>query len=448
MKYSKQMADYIEPKVLKGFRDFLPQAETVRRGLVEKIEASFRSFGLVPIDTPALEYAEILLGKGGGETEKQIYRFKDNGERDVALRFDLTVPFARFTAMHSAELTFPFKRYHIGKVWRGENTQRGRYREFMQCDFDIIGSDSVPADFEIILLIHSTMKSLGVDVTIHVNHRGLFNRFLSHIGQREKSVDVLRAVDKLGKVGEEETLKSLTGFAGEANAKKIIEFINAKGSFPQVLERLTELSGGSCPESERLSSLRQYMVDSLGGDSSSDNTSIEPFVLNPSITRGLDYYTGVVFETFLNDLPDIGSVCSGGRYDNLAGLYSKDKNSISGVGASIGIDRLIAGLESLNKLPAANTCNVAIACVDIEKSGQYQRLACRLRQAGIPCEVFSEPGGEKQLVKQYVLAEKKGLRYVIIPGKNILSDPVTLRDIAARQNHELSVEELIGTLKR
>ena len=437
------MADYIEPKVLKGFRDFLPQAETVRRGLIEKIEASFRSFGLVPIDTPALEYAEILLGKGGGETEKQIYRFKDNGERDVALRFDLTVPFARFTAMHSAELTFPFKRYHIGKVWRGENTQRGRYREFMQCDFDIIGSDSPAADFEIILLIHTAMKNLGVDVTIHVNHRGLFNRFLSHIGQSEKSVEVLRAVDKLGKVGEDETLKSLTELAGEVNAKNIIEFINAKGSFSEILTRLTELSGGACPESERLSSLRQFMADSLGGGSSA-----EPFVLNPSITRGLDYYTGVVFETFLNDLPDIGSVCSGGRYDNLAGLYSKDKNSISGVGASIGLDRLIAGLESLNKLPAADWCRAAIACVEIEKSGQYQALAGRLRQAGIPCEVFTEACGEKQLVKQYVLAEKKGLRYVIIPGKDILNDTVTLRDITTRQNHELSIEELIEILKR
>jgi histidyl-tRNA synthetase len=437
------MTEYIEPKVLKGFRDFLPQAETVRRGLVENIEASFRSFGLVPIDTPALEYAEILLGKGGGETEKQIYRFKDNGERDVALRFDLTVPFARFTAMHSAELTFPFKRYHIGKVWRGENTQRGRYREFMQCDFDIIGSDSPAADFEIILLIHSAMKNLGVDVTIHVNHRGLFNRFLSLIGQSEKSVDVLRAVDKLGKVGEEETLKSLTELAGVENAKKIIEFINAKGSFSQVLGRLTELSGGTCPESERLASLRQYMADSFGGD-----PSTEPFILNPSITRGLDYYTGVVFETFLNDLPDIGSVCSGGRYDNLAGLYSKDKNSISGVGASIGLDRLIAGLESLNKLPAADYCRAAIACVEIEKSGQYQALAGRLRQAGIPCEVFTDACGEKQLVKQYVLAEKKGLRYVIIPGKDILNDTVTLRDITTRQNRELSIEELIIILKQ
>jgi len=276
------MTPYIEPKVLKGFRDFLPQTEIVRRNLTENIENTFRSFGFVPIDTPALEYAEILLGKGGGETEKQIYRFKDNGERDVALRFDLTVPFARYIALHKAELTFPFKRYHIGKVWRGENTQRGRYREFTQCDFDIIGSDSPASDFEIIFLIYTTFLNLGLNVTIHVNHRGLFNRFLSHIGQSEKSVEVLRTVDKLSKVGEDETLKSLSCLTGEVNAKKILEFIGAKGSFAQTLASLTELSGGACPESERLKTLHQYMIDAVGG-------SNDPFVLSPSITRGLDY---------------------------------------------------------------------------------------------------------------------------------------------------------------
>jgi len=197
------MKTYIEPKVLKGFRDFLPQSESVRRSLTENIENTFRSFGFVPIDTPALEYAEILLGKGGGETEKQIYRFKDNGDRDVALRFDLTVPFARFTALHKGELTFPFKRYHMGKVWRGENTQRGRYREFTQCDFDIIGSDSPAADFEIIFLIYTTFLNLGLNVTIHVNHRGLFNRFLSHIGQSEKSRNLKTIKRSCGRVKRE-----------------------------------------------------------------------------------------------------------------------------------------------------------------------------------------------------------------------------------------------------
>ena len=435
------MAMYIEPKVLKGFRDFLPHAETIRRNLSEIIEKTFKSFGFVPIDTPALEYADILLGKGGGETEKQIYRFKDNGGRDIALRFDLTVPFARFVALHSGDLIFPFKRYHIAKVWRGENTQRGRYREFTQCDFYIIGSDSPAADFEIILLIQTTMKNLGVDVTIHVNHRGIFNRFLEHIGQSEKSVEILRAVDKLAKVGNDETLNTLTDLAGKENAKKILEFISAKGGFSEVLDRLTELAGGPCPESERLSSLRRYMADAAGGDNDA-----EPFILNPSITRGLDYYTGVVFETFLNELPDIGSVCSGGRYDNLAGLYSKNNDSVSGVGTSIGLDRLIAALEILGKLPAGTCGSAGIACVNIEHSGQYHELAKKFRQAGIFCEVFTDE--EKQLVKQFVLAEKKGLRWMIIPGENPLSDIVNLRDLVSRQNSELSIDEAIFKIKK
>jgi len=433
------MADYIEPRVLKGFRDFLPGAETVRRDLTEKIEKTFRSFGFVPIDTPALEYANILLGKGGGETEKQIYRFKDNGERDIAMRFDLTVPFARFTALHKGELLFPFKRYHIGKVWRGENTQRGRYREFTQCDFDIIGSDSPAADFEILHLISATMRNLGIDITIHVNHRGLFNRFLSYIGQFDKSVDILRTVDKLSKIGEAETQKILSQLTGQENSKKILDFTGAKGSYTDVLKHITELSGGKSPESERLELLKCFMDDVSGKEAN-------VFVLNPSITRGLDYYTGVVFETFLNEMPDIGSICSGGRYDNLAELYSKDKDKISGVGTSIGLDRLIAALESLKKLPSSGLNTVAIACVNTEHSGLYQALADKMRGKGISCEVFTDGGNDKQLVKQFVLAEKRGMRYVLIPGKNPLSDPVTLRDLTKRQNTEHSADDVITAL--
>jgi histidyl-tRNA synthetase len=444
------MAVLIEPKVLKGFRDFLPQQEMIRRNLTEKIEASFRSFGFVPIDTPALEYAEILLGKGGGETEKQIYRFKDNGGRDVALRFDLTVPFARYIALHQPELDFPFKRYHIGKVWRGENAQRGRYREFTQCDFDIIGSDSPAADFEILLMIRATLRNLGCDVAIKINHRGLFNRFLSHIGLRTQSVEVLRTVDKLAKIGLDETKQALAEFTGDSNASKILEFTGAEGeteTFEETLNRITELSGGPSPESERLSLIRRFMNEWGDGDF---------FTLDPSITRGLDYYTGVVFETFLTGIPDIGSICSGGRYDNLAGLYSK--NSISGVGSSIGLDRMVSALESLGSLPAtAAYTAAAIACVKQGDSGLYQALAQQFRQAGIPCEVFLETmsggttaGGaadNKHLVKQFVLAEKKGLRWMIIPGDDPLKGPLTLRDLAARKNHEgLSVTEAVNIM--
>jgi histidyl-tRNA synthetase len=451
------MAALIEPKILKGFRDFLPQTEMVRRDLTERIEAVFRSFGFVPIDTPALEYAEILLGKGGGETEKQIYRFTDNGGRDVALRFDLTVPFARFTALHQQELSFPFKRYHIGKVWRGENTQRGRYREFTQCDFDIIGSDSPAADFEIILIIRSALMNLGLSVDIKINHRGLFNRFLSHIGQLENSVEILRAVDKISKVGIDETSRTLAGIAGDGNGRKILEFISAgeaeKGKpdcFEQTLDRLTKLSGGPSPESERLSLLHKFMCDAAGpGVAGGAASAGGAFSLDPSITRGLDYYTGVVFETFLTELPDIGSICSGGRYDNLAGLYTK--NAISGVGSSIGLDRMIAALESLDKLPPSSGFAVAaIACVRQEDSGLYQALAGQFRRAGIPCEVFTDgaAGDSKNLVKQFMLAEKKGHQWMIIPGEDPLHSPLTLRNLETRQNQEnLSVEKAVNIIR-
>ena len=438
------MAALIEPKVLKGFRDFLPPAEMARRYVSEKIEASFRSFGFVPIDTPALEYAEILLGKGGGETEKQIYRFRDNGDRDVALRFDLTVPFARFVALHQGEITFPFKRYHIAKVWRGENTQKGRYREFTQCDFDIIGSDSAAADFEILLMIRSTLLGLGLDLSIRVNHRGLFNRFLSHIGAGDKSVEVLRAVDKIAKVGLEETRLSLAALAGDSAARQILAFIGADRdgagaeSFEQTLERITELSGGPSPESERLALLRRFMHDTGTADS---------FTLDSSITRGLDYYTGVVFETFLTALPGIGSICSGGRYDNLAGLYSKIP--VSGVGSSIGLDRMLAALESLGKSPAAaGYAKAAIACVSQEQGGRAQALAGQFREAGVPCEVFLEAAADGKLVKQFVLAEKRGLRWLIIPGEDPLESPLTLRDLPARQNREgLSFAEALELIR-
>jgi histidyl-tRNA synthetase len=430
----------IEPRILKGFRDFLPPTEIERRLLLEKVEASFRSFGFVPIDTPALEYAEILLGKGGGETEKQIYRFTDNGGRDVALRFDLTVPFARFLAEHRAELSLPFKRYHIAKVWRGENTQKGRYREFTQCDFDIVGSDTAAADFEILLMIRNTLKNIDAgDVTIRVNHRGLFNRFLGRIDVSDKSAEILRTVDKLAKIGRDATLEQLETLNGAEKARSILDYIQPHvqpgGSFEETLAAITNAAGGPCPESERLTLIRRFMTDTGCADS---------FTLDPSITRGLDYYTGVVYETFLNDLPEIGSVCSGGRYDDLAGLYSKEK--LSGVGSSIGLDRLIAALESLGKLNGRGSyAQVAVACLREADGGIAQALGQRLREAGINCEVFLD---EKKLTQQFILAEKKGIPWMIIPGEGS-SGGLTLRNLATRENREgLSLDDLIGAIPR
>ncbi|MDR2743490.1 MAG: histidine--tRNA ligase, partial [Treponema sp.] len=411
------MANLIEPKILKGFRDFLPAAEIERRSLVERIEASFRLYGFVPIDTPALEYAEILLGKGGGETEKQIYRFTDHGGRDVALRFDLTVPFARFVAEHREQLPLPFKRYHIAKVWRGENTQRGRYREFTQCDIDIVGSENAATDFEILLVMRNTLTAIGAgDITIRMNHRGLFNRFIARLDLRDKSADILRTVDKLAKAGREATEESLGEIAGEKKAAEILRFVEARGSFEEVLETVTGAAGGECPESERLRLIRSFMIDTGTAGS---------FVLDPSITRGLDYYTGVVFETFLKAMPEIGSICSGGRYDDLAGLYSRER--LPGVGTSIGLDRLIAALENLGKIGGRSTyAKAVIACVDEAAVGAYQALAERFRERGIPCEVFPEA---KKLTQQFVLAEKKGIQWVVVPGEKPAEAPLTLREL-------------------
>lgn len=416
----------------------MPQDEARRRDLSARVEAVFRSYGFVPIDTPALELTEILLGKGGGETDKQIYRFNDNGGRDVSLRFDLTVPFARFAAEHRAELPMPFKRYHIAKVWRGENTQKGRYREFTQCDIDIIGTSSAASDAEILIMMSAALQAAGADVTIHVNHRGLFNRFLTRLGIENKLVEILRAVDKLAKAGRGEVESRLKELAGSENAALILNFIELKGSWNDILRDMTSLAGGEGEDTKRLEDIERFLRDVGDG-----------IVLDPSITRGLDYYTGVVFETFLNGAPEIGSVCSGGRYDNLSSLYTKE--AMPGVGGSIGLDRLIAALESLGGGEGGSPYSFcAIACVNEADFGAYQRIASRARQAGISCETCLEP---KKLVFQFINAEKKGTRFMLIPedehpDEQPESTHVTLRDLSTRQDKRCSLEEAIQTMLR
>ena len=417
------MSELIQPRVLKGFRDFMPEAEIGRTNLIEKITQVYRSFGFVPIDTPVLEYTEILLRKSNGETEKQVFRFEDNGGRDVALRFDLTVPFARFTAEHKNELYFPFKRYHIAKVWRGEKPQAGRYREFVQCDIDTVGSDSAAADFEILNVMKAALNGIGVNnITIHVNHRGIFNRFLDSLGVSDKSEDILRSVDKLAKVGEEEVLSEIKEYTGDdSKAAKIVEYISCKGTFEEILGKLEKLAGGSSDDTQRMRDIYGMMKAS----------GIEgTYVLDPSITRGLDYYTGVVYETFLNDLPSIGSVCSGGRYDNLAGLYMKER--VPGVGASIGIDRLIAGLEQLGVFKANGSyLDAEIYCQDAKNAVYYQKVASELREYGINVEVFPDA---KKMVQQYAVTTAKGVKWGVMIGEDeIRTGTVTLKNLLNRE---------------
>ena len=430
------MSDTIQPRVLKGFRDFLPEAEIERRSLTGRLEKVFQSFGFVPIDTPVLEYAEILLGKGGGETDKQVYRFQDHGGRDVALRFDLTVPFARFMAEHVGELYLPFKRYHIAKVWRGENTQRGRYREFTQCDFDVVGTDCASSDYEIIQVIADSMCALGAaDFKIRISHRGVFNRFLETMGVRDESSDVLRAVDKLEKIGPGEVLSMLSTAVGESNAKKILEYIRTESDFLTTLDKIAEAAGGKNPDTERLREI--YACASASGIA-------DRLVLDPSITRGLDYYTGVVFETFLESMPEIGSVCSGGRYNDLASLYTKQ--NLPGVGAAIGLDRLLAALEALGRSRRVpGDTRVLIFNLERDFLPKYWDLAKRFRGEGVSCEVFPE---NRKLPQQFSYAEKKGIPFGVFVGaeeeeRGVLS----VKNLLTRESREYaSVSEAAANL--
>lgn len=435
------MANLIQPKVLKGFRDFLPETEISRKDIQTILEKTFKSFGMVPIDTPILEYTNVLLGKGSGETDKQIYRFEDHGGRDVAMRFDLTVPFARFMAAHINELYLPFKRYHISKVWRGENTQRGRYREFTQCDFDIVGIDTPEADFEILSIMHASLSALGVpDIHIHISHRGIFNSFLENLGISDNSADILRIVDKLAKIGEEDVYKQLEELTDAEKAKKILSYISAEGSFDEILQKLEELSGGPTPGSERLRLVRQMMLQ-CGID--------ELFILNPSITRGLDYYTGIVYETFLDELPQIGSVCSGGRYNNLASIYSKTE--MPGVGSSIGLDRLMAALEELGNVNTKNSqTDVLVLNMDENLKGYYFDIAAKLRAESINCEVFLDT---KKMKNQFTFAERKNIPVAVIIGEDEYNaGKITLKDLNARENYNMlgfdeAVEKILQIIK-
>ncbi len=419
------MSDIIQPRVLKGFRDFLPEMEMQRAGLTETLTHSFKSYGFVPIDTPILEYAEILLGKAGGETEKQVYRFKDSGDRDVAMRFDLTVPFARFMAEHVGQLYLPFKRYHIAKVWRGENTQRGRYREFVQADFDIVGADTAAADFEIISVIRSAMVALGVsDSKIHINNRGVFNRFLERLGLSDKAVELLRIVDKLAKIGVDETRRQIAAAAGEKSVDEIMEYIGAGDDFDATLARISRLSGGENPDTQRLYDIRE-MARACGIEGQ--------IILAPYITRGLDYYTGMVFETFLDAIPEIGSVCSGGRYNDLASLYTTQK--LAGVGASVGLDRLLAALEAINRpVPIHGYCKTIVIQVEESLGAEYQAAAAALRAQGIACEVFAD---KKKLGQQFAYAEKKDLSWAIVRGGDEKARGVwVLKNLRTRESAE------------
>lgn len=400
----------IQPRTLKGFRDYLPAVMIPREQMMQTAREVFRSFGFAPIDTPALELLEILTGKGSDETDRQLYRFQDNGGRDVGMRFDLTVPLARFAAQHINTLGTPFKRYHLAPVWRGENTQAGRYREFVQCDFDTIGTESVLADMEAVTVINSLFVALGFDrFTISINNRVVLTGLLEQLGLADRSVPVLRSLDKLAKIGREKTAAEMCRAAEVTpeQADAVLQLAECTGDAESIFARLPEITEGNETAAAGIERLREIYAGAVAS-----GVPTERLKVDVSIARGLDYYTGVIFETTLDDLPSIGSVCSGGRYDNLAGLYTKQH--LPGIGASLGLDRLLAAMEQLDLLPTASTpAPVIIPFFDKDFRDDYLRLAANLRAAGIGTEVYPDA---KKLGAQLKYAEQKGFSVAIVAG--------------------------------
>lgn len=434
--------DRIKPRTLKGFRDFLPGAMLRREWLVDTAKRVYRSYGFAPIDTPALEYSEILLGKGGAESDKQLYRFDDRGGRDIALRFDLTVPLARFIAQHVGVVGTPFKRYHVGPVWRAENPQRGRFREFIQCDFDTIGTESRYADIETVLVIHDLFVAFGFErFTVRINNRKVLNGMLETLGVADRSVAVLRAIDKLPKIGVDGVVEEL-GESAEIDreqALKILDFAQISGTNAEVLDALQVAVDSSPTGCSGVADLRSVVAGTMAA-----GMPQERLVVDVSIARGLDYYTGIVVETFLTDLPTIGSCCSGGRYDDLASVYTNQR--LPGIGASLGVDRLLAAMDELDA-DAARTgaADILVAFFDADRGDDYVALGGHLRNAGIAVEVYPEP---KKLRNQLKYAERRGHRLMIIIGSDEWeTGTAQIRDLATGESREVDREGLVAACR-
>ncbi|MHB1038411.1 MAG: histidine--tRNA ligase [Pirellulales bacterium] len=437
----------ITPRTLKGFRDYLPEAMIPREKLIDTARRVYRSYGFSPIDTPALEYLDILTGKGGEETDKQLYKFQDHGGRAVAMRFDLTVPLARFVAEHISALGVPFKRYHIATVWRGENTQHGRYREFMQCDFDTIGTRSNAADIETALVIHDLFRAIGFEAfTIHVNNRMVLTGLLERLGLVEKSAPILRALDKLAKIGPDRVAEEMVSAAGAtvAQAADVLRLAALSGTNDQILSQLEPLVAGSETGAAGVARLAEMIAATRAAGL--DESRLK---LDVSIARGLDYYTGTVFETFLAAMPGIGSVCSGGRYDNLAGLYTSEE--LPGIGASLGLDRLLAAMEELGMIEKVGTpAEVFVPYFDKDRLCDYLRLAARFRAAGMGVEVFPDP---KRLGQQLKYADRRGFRVALIAGGDeFAAGRCQVKDLATGTKEDVPLEDdaasLIAAVRR
>ena len=426
--------DKIKPRTLSGFMELQPDKQVQMDKMRAVLAETYARYGFTPLDTPAIEAAEVLLAKGGGETEKQIYRFT-KGESDLALRFDLTVPLAKYVAANYGQLTFPFRRYQIGKVWRGERAQRGRFREFYQADIDIIGDGALDIlnEAEIPAIIYDTFTRLGLHrFRIRVNNRKVLNGFFAILGLSEQAGDVLRTIDKLDKIGADKVRALLTDTCGVTaeQADEILRFIACPGTSADKLAFLEQYRGRNETFDLGLDELRTVV-----GYLPAFGVPEENFELDLTIARGLDYYTGTVYETVLLDHPEVGSICSGGRYDDLAGYYTN--KSLPGVGISIGLTRLFYILQEQNMISDAvltAPADVLILPMTDDLSAAVS-LASMLRAGGLRVQLYSE---KKKFKAKIGYADKLGIPFVIFLGEDEIA-----QNVCALKNMDTGVQEAV-----
>ena len=430
--------DIIKPRTLSGFMELLPAKQAQMERMMEILRKTYALYGFAPLDTPVIEDAQILLAKGGGETEKQIYRFS-KGDSDLAMRFDLTVPLAKYVALHYGELAFPFRRYQIGKVYRGERAQRGRFREFYQADIDIVGDGKLDIlnEAEIPSVIYRLFRGFGLTrFQIRVNNRKVLNGFYAMLGLSEKSGDIMRTADKLDKIGAEKVRAILVddcGVSAEA-ADEIMSFMAIKGTNAEVLAALENYRGRNEVFDTGLDELKAVTENLAGFGVPEAN-----FAVDLTIARGLDYYTGTVYETALLDYPEIGSVCSGGRYDNLAGYYID--RPLPGVGISIGLTRLFYVLDEQGLLnPAAHTASAdALVIPMTNEPAAAIALSESLRAAGVRVQLYGE---QKKFKQKMSYADKLGVPYAILLGEDEINAGLcSVKDLRTGVQVTVSAEE-------
>lgn len=433
-----------EPRTLPGFMELLPSEQILFNQMKKTIEESYQKFGFLPIDTPIIELSEVLLAKAGGETEKQIYRF-NKGETDLSLRFDLTVPLAKFVAKNYNDLSFPFRRYQIGKVYRGEKAQKGRYREFYQCDIDIIGDGelSIINDAELPVVISTTFKNLGFsNFTIKINNRKILNGLYEGLGQKENSVDIMRIIDKIDKIGEEKVRKEISelGVSNEI-VDKLVSFIKINGTTDEKLAKLDEMNIENETYQKGVNELKDVIkyIRMFG-------LPEENFTVDFTIARGLDYYTGTVYETFLNEYRELGSVCSGGRYENLAENYTDKK--LPGVGISIGLTRLFYKLNELGLIKATKKSVADVLIVPMmDDMKEAIALGTNLRNAGINTEIYLN---DKKIKAKMKYADRLKIPYVIVVGENeVQANKLKVKNMETGEEKEASfdAEEIKALIK-